>query len=264
MLVDIGTNGEIVLVAGGQIYAASTAAGPAFEGARITQGMRATSGAIEKVVIDDSVLYNVIGNVKPVGICGTALIDAVAGLLRVGIIDSTGRILEESELPDTVPGKLRKRLISRSGDSAFVLVESNETASGEAICLWQRDIREFQLASAAIRAGITILLNRAGMQASDLGALLLAGAFGNFIRRGNARRTGLLPQIPCDRIRFIGNAASLGAKLALLSVNERKYAEELRRKTKHVDLSLDPDFQIQFSDAMMFPESDVDACDMKA
>lgn len=261
VLVDIGTNGEIVLANGSKMYATSTAAGPAFEGARITQGMRATAGAIEKILIDGDVQYNVIGNARPTGICGTALIDSVAGLLRAGIIDTTGRILEQSELDAKTPRALRDRLVMKDGDAAFVLAKAAETASGEPVCIWQRDVRELQLASAAIRSGITILVRKAGLKPDDIGALLLAGAFGNFIRRGNARRIGLLPQIPCDRISFIGNAASLGAKLALLSVAERRYAEELRQKTEHVDLSLDPEFQMEFSEGMMFPEGDIDSCD---
>jgi len=261
LLIDIGTNGEIVLANNKRIYAASTAAGPAFEGARITQGMRATTGAIEKVIIARDVQYNVIGNVPPGGMCGTALIDAVAGLLRAGIIDPTGRILKAEDLQQSVPVPLRIRLTTRNNEIGFILVRPEETASGEPVCLWQKDVRELQLASAAIRAGIAILLKRAGLKPADIGTILLAGAFGNFIRRGNARRIGLLPQIPCDRIRFIGNAASLGAKMALVSVNERMYAEELRKKTEHVDLSLDPEFQSEFSDNMMFPENDIDSCD---
>ena len=261
MLVDIGTNGEIVLFNGSKSFATSTAAGPAFEGARIVQGMRATLGAIEKVIINADVQYNVIGNAPPSGICGTALIDAVAGLLRTGIVDSTGRFLDADELSANTPDALRSRLIRKDGDTCFILAHGAETTSGEPVCLWQRDLRELQLASAAIRAGISILLKKAGLTSSDLGVLLLAGAFGNFIRRGNARRIGLLPQIPCDRIRFIGNAASLGAKLALLSRTERQYAEELRLGTEHVDLSLDPEFQMEFTEGMMFPESDIDSCD---
>jgi uncharacterized 2Fe-2S/4Fe-4S cluster protein (DUF4445 family) len=259
ILVDIGTNGEIVLADGKKMYATSTAAGPAFEGARITQGMRATAGAIEKVIITDDVLLNVIGNVKPAGLCGTALIDAVAELLRRGIIDETGRILPPDEVPPTVPEKIRRRIVVTDGDPRFVLAGAEETSSGKPICLWQRDVRELQLAAGAIRAGINILLRRVNLSASDVGAILLAGAFGNFIRRSNARRIGLLPPIPCDSIRFIGNAASLGAKLALLSEDERKYAEQLRQKTEHVDLSLDPEFQAEFEAAMMFPGSDTDS-----
>jgi uncharacterized 2Fe-2S/4Fe-4S cluster protein (DUF4445 family) len=259
LLVDIGTNGELVLACNGRMEAASTAAGPAFEGARITQGMRATAGAIEKVLIDGDVELNVIGNTKPAGLCGTALIDAVAGLLTAGVIDETGRILPPDELPASVPAALRDRIEILGNDARFVLVEANQAATGEPICLWQRDVRELQLASGALRAGINILMRRAGLEASDLGAILLAGAFGNFIRRSNACRIGLLPPVPGDAVRFIGNAASLGAKLALLSENERQYASALRANVEHVDLSYDPEFQMEFAMAMMFPGPDV-AC----
>jgi len=260
LLVDIGTNGEIVLAHDGKLQATSTAAGPAFEGARIVQGMRATAGAIEKVMIGDDVLVNVIGNTRPVGLCGTALIDAVAELLRKGVIDETGRVLSHDETPAELPDRLRSRLIAMDGQTHFLLVLAEESASGQPIYLWQKDVRELQLATGAIRAGINILLRRVGLEADDLGSVLLAGAFGNFIRRSNARRIGLLPQIPCGRIHFIGNAASLGAKLALLSADEWDRAECLRRKTEHVDLSLDPEFQMEFGMAMMFPGGDVDAC----
>lgn len=260
LLVDIGTNGEIVLAYDGHLLAASTAAGPAFEGAKIKQGMRATAGAIEKVVITEHVALNVIGNTRPVGLCGTALIDTAAGLLRQRIIDETGRILSREELPRDIPDSIRNRMVSADGETAFELVHARESASSEPICLWQQDIRELQLASGAIRAGINILMKRVGIETSDLGSVLLAGAFGNFIRRSNARRIGLLPQIGCNRIRFIGNAASLGAKLALLSADERQHALDIRNRTEHVDLSLDPDFQIEFGNAMMFPGGDVDVC----
>jgi uncharacterized 2Fe-2S/4Fe-4S cluster protein (DUF4445 family) len=260
LLIDIGTNGEIVLAHDGKLQATSTAAGPAFEGARIVQGMRATAGAIEKVLIGDDVLLNVIRNTRPAGLCGTALIDAVAELLRKGILDSTGRILPPDEAPSDLSDELRGRLVAMDGQTHFLLVPAEDAASGEAIYLWQRDVRELQLAAGAIRAGINILLRRVGLEHEDLGGVLLAGAFGNFIRRNNARRIGLLPQIPCGRIHFIGNAASLGAKLALLSADERGRAELLRSRTEHVDLSLDPEFQMEFGMAMMFPEDDVDAC----
>jgi len=260
LLVDIGTNGEIVLAHDGKFQATSTAAGPAFEGARIVQGMRATAGAIEKVVIRDDVLFNVIGNAPPAGLCGTALIDTVAELLRLGIISESGRIRSAEEAPSDLAASLRSRLVSTNGDIGFLLVPAEGTSSREPIYLWQKDVRELQLAMGAIRAGVNMLLRRAGLGPGDLDSVLLAGAFGNFIRRSNARRIGLLPQIPCSRIRFIGNAASLGAKLALLSAAERERASVLRGKTEHVDLSLDPGFQMEFAEAMIFPTCDIDSC----
>jgi uncharacterized 2Fe-2S/4Fe-4S cluster protein (DUF4445 family) len=262
LLVDIGTNGELVLATKDGLFAASTAAGPAFEGARIRQGMRATSGAIEKVLIQEGeLLINVIGNARPTGLCGTALIDTVAELLRAGLVDSTGRIVDRSEAPAGTPPALLERLVEEGGETNFLLAPAGDTASGAPILLWQRDVRELQLAAGAIRAGINILLRRAGVAPEALGAVLLAGAFGNFIRRNNARRIGLLPQIPCSRIRFIGNAASLGAKLALLAEEERAYAEAMRKRTRHVDLSLDAEFQNEFSMAMLFPDGDAPECE---
>lgn len=258
LLIDIGTNGEIVLAHDGDILATSTAAGPAFEGARIVQGMRAAPGAIEKVMIDDDVTLNVIADERPAGICGTALIDAAAGLLRKGILDPTGRILSGDELPDLAPA-LRSRLATDDGQTRFILAAA-DGADAPDLCLWQKDMRELQLAAGAIRAGTNILLRTAGVAPGDLSAVLLAGAFGNFIRRSSARRVGLLPDIPCHLVRFIGNAASLGAKLALLSREQRDYAAELQRKTRHVDLSLDAEFQSEFAMAMIFPETDVQPC----
>lgn len=261
LLIDIGTNGEIVLSNEGKLIATSTAAGPAFEGARIVQGMRAAAGAVEKVVISDDVYLNVIGNSRPVGICGSALIDAAAEMLRAGVLDETGRVLSREELASDVSEKLRERLVKTDGEVNFMLADASITVSGDPLYIWQKDIRELQLAIGAIRAGINILLRRAGLKPEELGVVLLAGAFGNFIRRSNARRIGLLPQIPRNRILFIGNAASLGAKMALKSVNERKYADDLRNKTEHVDLSLDPEFQTEFGMAMMFPDADSGLCE---
>lgn len=256
LLVDIGTNGEIVLKHGSGLLATSVAAGPAFEGARIINGMRATSGAIEKVILDGEVKLNVIGNTKPVGLCGTGLIDIAAELLRVGILDITGRILPPDEVPATVPSALRDRLVMDKGETHFLLVPKAESATGSPILLYQRDIRELQLANAAIRAGINILLKMANLEASQLGAILLAGGFGNFIRRNHARRIGMLPPISCDKIRFVGNTSSFGAKRVLLSTQEKDYAARVVKQVRHVDLSLDPDFHLEFSNAMLFPEAE--------
>jgi uncharacterized 2Fe-2S/4Fe-4S cluster protein (DUF4445 family) len=258
LLVDIGTNGEIVLAHNGRLIATSVAAGPAFEGARIAQGMRATTGAIEKVILDGDIRINVIGNARPSGICGSGLIDAAAEMLRAGILDSTGRVLGPDEIPAHMPAALRRRILKCDGEYAFVLAPASESATGEPLCLYQRDIRELQLANGAIRAGINILLRMEGLRPSDLDSVLLAGAFGNFIRRRNARRIGMLPPIPCSRIRFVGNAASFGAKRALLSTAEKDYAERIGRLVRHVDLSLSPEFQSEFGEAMVLPACDPD------
>ncbi len=258
LFVDIGTNGEIVLAHGGKMLVTSTAAGPAFEGARIRQGMRAVPGAIEKVLIGDAVTLNIIGDLAPSGLCGTALLDAVAELLRVGVLDETGRFRDPEELPETVSAAVRARMQRDGDDWCFVLAPADMAAQGQAVCLWQRDVRELQLASGAIRAGITILLQRAGLTADDLSCVLLAGAFGNYIRRHQARRVGLLPAIAEEHIHFVGNAASLGAKMVLLSQVERDRAATLAASATHVDLSMDAEFQFEFGMAMMFPGPEAD------
>lgn len=256
LLVDIGTNGEIVLAHNGKLSACSTAAGPAFEGARISAGMRAADGAIEKILITgDDLEFSVIGNGKPAGLCGTALIDLAAELLRTGILDSTGRLLDGDELPAGLPAPLRGRIRSRNDNAEFLLVPAAASRTGADITLTQRDVRELQLASAAIRAGILILLRRAGLDIADLGEILLAGGFGNFIRRNHALRIGLLPAVPSERIRFVGNTSLMGAKAVLLSVDERREAEKIAATAEHVDLSQDPEFQMEFGAAMLFPEN---------
>lgn len=260
LLIDIGTNGEIAIRRGDEFFATSTAAGPAFEGARITNGMRARVGAIEKVVVDEDVHLNVIGDSRPIGLCGTALIDTVAELLRHGYLDEMGRLAADADLPVHTPPRIRRRFAGQKAERRFVLAFENETSSGGEVALWQRDVQELQLASGAIRAGINILLRRIGITAEEVDEVLLAGAFGNFIRRMNARRIGLLPQVPCDRIKFIGNAALLGAKLALLSQDEQQEAETIQRMTHYIDLSLDVEFQREFADAMVFPDGDYDQC----
>jgi uncharacterized 2Fe-2S/4Fe-4S cluster protein (DUF4445 family) len=265
LLVDIGTNGEIVLWANGHLTAASTAAGPAFEGARISCGMRGSTGAIEKVVVDGRMRINVIGNVAPVGLCGSGLIDTAAELLRHGVLNPQGRLLDRSSvleslfpLPSPISSLLDdliKRIISEDGKTSFLLASAEESGTGRPIVLTQRDFRELQLATGAIRAGIVILLQHAGLKPSDLQNVYIAGGFGNFIRRNNAQRIGLLPhEIEHRRIRYLGNTSLAGARLAALSLHARHQAEELARQTEHVDLSLDPAFQNAFADAMIFPE----------
>jgi uncharacterized 2Fe-2S/4Fe-4S cluster protein (DUF4445 family) len=224
LMIDIGTNGEIVLVKDNKIFAASTAAGPAFEGAGISCGMRAMSGAIEKVKYENKFIYNVIGNAKPIGICGSGLIDATAELLNAKLIDCTGRMTEP------------------------------EIEIAPKVRITQKDIRQMQLAVGAIRAGISIMLKKAGINSSDLKRVLVAGGFGSFIRRNHAQRIGLLPaDISHEKISFIGNTSLAGAKLALLSLNARKKTEELAKQTEHIELSADFDFQNEFANAMIFP-----------
>jgi len=256
LLIDIGTNGEIVLLADGKLTATSTAAGPAFEGARIAQGMRASQGAIEKVVVDEKLRVHVVGHAPPVGVCGSALIDATAELLRHGIISPQGRLMLREDLPSDVLPDLARRIEFCDRQVSFVLADEDAATGGKKVALTQRDVREVQLASGAIRAGIELLLKRHGLKPTDLDRVLLAGGFGNYIRRGNARRMGLLPpDIEPQRIRYQGNTSLAGARLVGLSQRCQEACDELAARTEHVDLSLEPDFATTFAEAMLFPES---------
>jgi uncharacterized 2Fe-2S/4Fe-4S cluster protein (DUF4445 family) len=256
LLVDIGTNGEIVLWAGGKLIAAATAAGPAFEGARISCGMRGCTGAIEKVVVNESRLQiHVIGHVAPTGLCGSGLIDAAAELLRHKLLTPQGRLLTPDQLPNDVPADLAERVVVHDEQAAFRLVSAEESGCGRPILLTQRDLRELQLAAGAIRAGIVLLLRRVGLESTNLQHIFIGGGFGNFIRRSNAQRIGLLPgEVEHRRIRYMGNTSLAGARAAALSHQARKVAEELAQRTQHVDLSTDPAFSDVFADAMLFPE----------
>jgi uncharacterized 2Fe-2S/4Fe-4S cluster protein (DUF4445 family) len=255
LMVDIGTNGEIVLVNEGRLWAASTAAGPAFEGARISCGMRAASGAIEKVSLNEDVQCGVIGGGPPMGLCGSGLIDLAAELLRHGVVSPEGRMLTPQELPPSLPTALKRRLIhDNDGKIQFLLADRGAAISDPPVVLTQRDVRELQLASGAIRAGISILLKHAGLGPRDLQSVLIAGGFGSFIRRSNAQRIGLLPaDVDHHRIHYVGNTSLAGAKWAVLSTEARKQAEELARRTRLVELSMDLDFQREFAEAMVFP-----------
>lgn len=257
MAVDVGTNSEIVLGSQVRLIACSAPAGPAFEGARIEQGMRAAAGAIDHVAIETDVEYTVIGEEVPRGICGSALIDIAAGLLRAGLMDRTGKLLRRDELPPSVAERLRERIVEAENrrNSSFVVAWAEESGAERDIVFTQQDIREFQLAKGAIRAGGMVLQKVMGLSDADLDEVLLAGAFGTFIDLANARRVNLVPQVPSERLRSIGNAAGVGARLALTSTRERAAAERIGRRTEHVRLSGLDDFQQAFVHAMRFPES---------
>jgi uncharacterized 2Fe-2S/4Fe-4S cluster protein (DUF4445 family) len=219
--------------------------------------MRGAAGAIEKVVVDGRLRINVIGNVPPIGLCGSGLIDAAAELLRHGLVTPQGRLQTPDELPSGVLPDLARRVAMHEGRASFLLASADETADGRPILLTQRDLRELQLATGAIRAGIILLLRQAGLEPRQLQRVLIAGGFGNFIRRSNAQRIGLLPHdIEHRRIRYAGNTSLAGARLAALSQRACVLADELARRTEHVDLSTDAEFHRVFADTMIFPEAD--------
>jgi len=250
LLVDIGTNGEIVLGTQERLYAASCAAGPALEGARIRHGSRAAEGAIEAVVVNGDIDLDVIGNVPPRSICGSGLIDVVAVLADLGVVDATGRLLDRGRLAVGVPSAIASRLCECDGQPAFRLSPDGGTGCS-GVLLTQRDVREMQLAKAAILAGIRILMNKLNLNTGDIDRVLLAGAFGNYIRPGSAVRIGLLPNVPLDRIQSIGNAAATGAQMLLISDECRQRAAELAKKIQYVEIAHEKGFSDIFADAML-------------
>lgn len=249
--IDIGTNGEVVAVKGGRMLCCSTAAGPAFEGATIGCGMRAAPGAIEEVVFgEDGVAIKVIDGEAPVGICGSGLIDAVAQLLEWGIVDESGKMRTRGECLDACVPRALADLVEGEGlEVRFVLASGGE---GGDVVISQNDIREVQLAKGAILAGIQTLMKELGMGEDDIDTVMLAGAFGNYIKRESALRIGLLPQVGVERVVPIGNAAGVGCCMALLSGEERVRAQRIAGATGHIELSRNEDFQDFYITAMTF------------
>ncbi|NPV29873.1 MAG: DUF4445 domain-containing protein [Firmicutes bacterium] len=252
LLIDIGTNGEIVLKTKNEMAACSAAAGPAFEGARILYGMRATAGAIDHVRVGDGSDFEIhtINGLPPKGICGSGLIDAIYASRLLGLMDGSGRILPK----ESVPGPLRHRVVPWGKGRAIVLTQESETEAGQPIILTQQDIRQVQLAKGAIRAGIEILMRELGLTINSLDRIILAGAFGSYISRESARGIGLIPPLPLDRIVSVGNAAGEGAKMALLSKDAYAESLMLARKVKYIPLSGREDFLRLYLKEMHFPE----------
>ncbi|MDO8690720.1 MAG: ASKHA domain-containing protein, partial [Dehalococcoidia bacterium] len=258
LVIDLGTNGEIALGSRDRLLVCSTAAGPAFEGARIRHGMRAAGGAIDRVRIDTDVHCHVIDGGPPAGICGSGLVEAIAGLLDSGIVTPSGRLLGAAQLkPDTGP-RLRARIrgTGQPGDELrFVLSAPGGSHDHPEVAITQQDIRELQMAKGAVSAGIQVLKKELGIEDEDIDQVILAGAFGTFVSAESARRIGLIPPLPLNRVKAIGNAAGFGAQLALLSTVERGIARLIARQTEHVRLSGRTDFQSLFIQALQFPSS---------
>lgn len=250
LMLDVGTNGEIVLKGKEEVMTCSTAAGPAFEGASIFQGMRAAEGAIERVKIDNDVHIEVIGNSEPVGICGSGIIDVVAQLVSNGLIDWTGKFMKPEAM---VKKNISESIISRfrKGERGNEFVLAYRT-NGEDVVILQKDIREVQLAKAAIYAGIQIMMKRMGVDDEDLDEIHIAGAFGNYIDIDSALTIGLLPNIDKSKIKSEGNSAGIGACMALLSVDKREEAEKIAQTIVHVELAACAEFQDEYIKAMSF------------
>jgi uncharacterized 2Fe-2S/4Fe-4S cluster protein (DUF4445 family) len=252
LFVDIGTNCEIVLGNREWLLATAAPAGPAFEGAAIRCGMRAADGAIEVVTMTpDELSMKVIGDAEPQGLCGSGLVDAVTGLVKLGLLDSSGRFVTGETARALAPG-LADRLTQIGQERVFVL-HWRGPAAEDAIYLSQRDVRELQFAKAAIATGWHILLEEAGLTAADVKQVLLAGSFGSYLSPAAAIRIGLVPKVPVQRVVPAGNVAGEGAKMALLSLRERAGGLALLEEVRYVELSDRAGFNDRFVEQLPFP-----------
>ena len=251
LFIDVGTNCEIVLSDGNKIITTAAPAGPAFEAASIKCGMRAADGAIEVVKITkDGVTLQVIGEVEPQGMCGSGLVDAVAELAKIGVLDQSGRFISKEELEKNFP-KLSDRLIDlESTEKAFIL---HGDKNDPLVYLTQRDVRELQFAKASIATGWRLLMDQLNLKDDDIQQVLLAGSFGSYLSPASAIQIGLVPKIPVMRIVSAGNVAGEGAKMVLLSQPERNGATTLLNEVSYVELSDRKDFNDKFVEQLSFP-----------
>ena len=247
MLIDVGTNAEIVVGNKDKLTCCSAPAGPAFEGAKIKHGMRASSGAIETVWIDPKTLetgYKTIDETKPRGICGSGIIDTVAQLLKTNVIDDIGRFNKKLNNP-------RLRILGENTE--FVLAWQKDTSINKDITITRHDIQEILLAKAAVYTGTHILLERLNLKPNDVEKLYIAGAFGTYIDLTNTLTIGMFPEIPTNKIQFVGNTAGSGGRLVLLSEKLRSKAEEIAINTGYIELASDPSFETEFTNALWLP-----------
>jgi uncharacterized 2Fe-2S/4Fe-4S cluster protein (DUF4445 family) len=251
LLIDIGTNTEVNLGNQGEITCCSCASGPAFEGAHIRDGMKAVAGAIERVTIDPNTYdaqYHVIGNQPPVGLCGSAMIDILAELVKSKVVDHTGRINPQAS---------QNRIRRRNESLEFVIAWNRDTAKNGDIVITQGDIRELQLAKAAIYTGCTMLLRHRKLSFNDIQRVYLAGAFGNYIQPENAIRIGLLPNVNPEKVTLVGNAALSGARIALLSQKSRSKAHRIAEDMSYIELGAEPAFNKALIAATYLPHQDL-------
>lgn len=254
LFIDVGTNCEIVVGSVDRLLSTAAPAGPAFEGGQIRCGMRAAEGAIEAVrVTSEDVALEVIGDVAPVGLCGSGLVDAVAGMAESGLLLSSGRFVTSEEALRIAPA-LAERLTAVGQERVFVLHWGGEVGDLErAVYLSQRDVRELQFAKASIATGWQLLLEELDAEPGDVQQVLLAGSFGTYLSPRAAVRIGLVPDLPLTRIVSAGNVAGEGAKMALLNIQERAGALALVRQVRYVELSDRSDFNDRFVDELAFP-----------
>ena len=242
LAIDIGTNTELTLGIEGRLFTCSCASGPAFEGAHIQHGMRAAPGAIERVLFDRGEFRcYTIDRLPPAGICGSGILDALAALLDAGVLDKRGNFQRNA---------MGVRFRSRHGE--FVLVEAENAGQGTEVVVTRQDVSEIQFAKAAVRAGIEVLLDEAGVCAAALQEFVIAGAFGSYLDIRSAVRIGLFPGIPLERFVQVGNAAGTGARQMLISAERRRAGEELARRIEYIELTNHPRFHEKFVGALSF------------
>jgi uncharacterized 2Fe-2S/4Fe-4S cluster protein (DUF4445 family) len=235
LAIDIGTNTEICLNVSGRLTSVSCASGPAFEGAHIQFGMRAAPGAIEHMrLVDGRVELQTIGGEMPVGVCGSGLLDVVAQLRLNNILDRTGKM------------GAHPLVRNQDGPPEFILAERPEL---EAITISQKDVRQLQLAKAAIRLGIQALVEAEGLAEDDIAQVIIAGAFGTFIDVSSAITIGMLPHLPLERFRQVGNAAGTGARMALVSLSQRAEATRIASQVGYIELAAMQNFNRKFAEA---------------
>jgi uncharacterized 2Fe-2S/4Fe-4S cluster protein (DUF4445 family) len=259
LFIDVGTNSEIALGSNERVVATAAPAGPAFEAAQIKCGMRAAPGAIEGVRVDPNIdadgaglQLEVIGDAEPAGICGSGLVDAVAELVHVGLLDHSGRFAADEDAAERFP-TLASRLTRIGEERVFVLHWSPDGDPEHSVFLSQRDVRELQFAKASIATGRNILLHELGVGPDDITQVLLAGSFGAFLTPLSAVRIGLVPELALPRIVSAGNVAGEGAKIAALSLRERAEAYSILKEVEYVELSGRADFNDMFIDQLAFP-----------
>lgn len=251
LFIDVGTNGEIVLGNQEWMLSCACSAGPAFEGAGIRFGMRAMEGAIERLEVDlghDRVAYKTIGGGKPLGICGSGLIDMLATLRDSGVIDRAGTFVSGLDTPRIREGEDGKE---------YVLVWAKDSAQGKDIVITQADIKNLIRAKGAIFAGIRVLLDMVSLTPEMIDRILIAGGFGNYINIPDAVRIGLFPDVPVEKYRYIGNSSLKGARLSLLSAEARRQIAEIAQKMTYVELSAGNAFMDEFVSALFLPHTDL-------
>lgn len=246
LLMDLGTNGEIVLAREGRMWACSTAAGPALEAAGIACGMPALAGAVTRAFWRGDLVFETVAGAPPRGLCGPGLLSTLALMLKYGAVDATGRIVPRGDLPAALAARIRP------GDQGLEILLAS--SGGHEIILTQGDVRRLQLAKGAIAAGIRLLCKAAGIEPRQLDRVFLAGTFGQHLQADDAATVGLLPGIPAGRVSAAGNTAGEGARLMLANAACRAEAEALAGRIEVIELASDPDFQTVFAEEMLFPE----------